>query len=416
MTEPPVRPASFRVSRGSNDRLIVRFNFRPELVDIVRMIPGRRWHSRQGVWTVPDTPAARAALGWDDGDAKSEPEAGSAPTVEQGAGRPAPHATGTGADAESHHPAEPTHPRHGELSAYAPAHQPPESPHPAESWTHDDVLGALAEEIQLRRYSPRTRKAYTHHARAFLRFVSLPPVTLDGSHARAYLLTLSADDAYSVAYHAQAASALRFLFQNVLRRTPAVGQLPRPRREKKLPAVLDRRDALSLVESLDNPKHRALLMVLYSAGLRVSEVVRLRVEDLDQARMTIRVRGGKGRKDRYTLLSARALEAVRAYMVEFQPTTWLFPGARPSKPLGIRSAQRVVERARQHASIDAPATAHTLRHSFATHLLESGTDIRYIQELLGHASLRTTEIYTHVSKRDIARIRSPLDEPVQDDG
>jgi site-specific recombinase XerD len=232
---------------------------------------------------------------------------------------------------------------------------------------------------------------------------------VDATHARAYLLTLSTDGAASVAYHAQAASALRFLFERVLRRSGGYGDVPRPRKESKLPAVLGHEDALRMVESLDNPKHRALLMLIYSAGLRVSEAVHLRPEDLDPERMLIRVRGGKGRKDRYTLLSDRALAAVKVYVAEYQPARWLFPGPRAARPLATRTAQRIVENARIRAGVAAHATPHTLRHSFATHLLEAGTDLRYIQELLGHASTRTTEIYTHVSRRDLRRIRSPLD-------
>jgi site-specific recombinase XerD len=150
-------------------------------------------------------------------------------------------------------------------------------------------------------------------------------------------------------------------------------------------------------------------MLLYSAGLRVGEVVKLRVEDLDPERGLIRVQCGKGRKDRYTLLSDRALRDVREYIRLYKPAAWLFPGARPTRPITVRTAQHIVSAARRKAGITAPASAHTLRHSFATHLLEAGTDLRYIQELLGHASTRTTQIYTHVTRRDLVRIRSPLD-------
>jgi site-specific recombinase XerD len=174
--------------------------------------------------------------------------------------------------------------------------------------------------------------------------------------------------------------------------------------------VLGRNDARRILGALENPKHRALLMLMYSAGLRVGEVVRIRIEDLDAERKLIRVRGGKGRKDRYTLLSDRALDAVREYIAEYGPTTWLFPGERPSRPIASRTAQKIVENARERAGIKIHTSAHTLRHSFATHLLEAGTDLRYIQELLGHASPKTTQIYTHVSRRDLVRIQSPLDQ------
>jgi integrase/recombinase XerD len=158
-------------------------------------------------------------------------------------------------------------------------------------------------------------------------------------------------------------------------------------------------------------------MLLYPGGLRVSEVVRLRLVDLDGDRGLLRIRSGKGRKDRYTLLSRIALEAVERHLLfQDRPSgPWLFPGERQGRHLGTRSVQKMVSRAGVRAGIRKRVTPHTLRHSFATHLLEGGTDLRYIQELLGHASSRTTEIYTHVSNRDLSRIRNPLDELGGDD-
>ncbi len=150
-------------------------------------------------------------------------------------------------------------------------------------------------------------------------------------------------------------------------------------------------------------------MLLYSAGLRVGEVVRLRPSDLDVERGLLRVRKGKGRKDRYTLLAKRAVEAVRIYLAAFPTESWLFPSATPDRHLATRSVQRVVKRAAQAAGIAKDVTTHTLRHSFATHLLEGGTNLRVIQELLGHQSARTTQIYTHVSKSALESVRSPLD-------
>ncbi len=152
------------------------------------------------------------------------------------------------------------------------------------------------------------------------------------------------------------------------------------------------------------------MLLTYSAGLRVGEVVRLRCEDIDIDRKMILVRQGKRRKDRYTMLSEFALGALREYLRRYRPRTWLFPGARYGRHLHERSVQKVFQRAKEKAGIDKQVSVHTLRHSFATHLLEGGTDLRYIQELLGHESSRTTEIYTHVSQRDIGRIRSPLDQ------
>jgi site-specific recombinase XerD len=387
------KPASsFRIQPGPAGRLIVRFRPTPELLAIIKAVSGRRWHPEQRHWTVPDTDESRAAL----------------------IGVPQ---RSTCADTKPDKAAEPSAPRpdqrrpdqrrSDQRPSGQPSDQPPSDRRSSEQ-RRSDIVGLLVEEIQLRRYSAKTKKAYTHHARAYARFtVTGDPA--DPDRARAYLLHLSEAERVSVAYHSQAVSALRFLFEHVFRRPNAIADIPRPRKERRLPAVLARTDALRLVESLSNLKHRALLMLLYSAGLRVSEAVRLRIDDLDPGRMLIRVRGGKGGKDRYTLLSERAFAAVRAYLAEYEPAIWLFPGERPSRPLTVRSAQRIVDNARRRAGIAIHATPHTLRHSFATHLLEAGTDLRYIQELLGHASSKTTEIYTHVSNRDLSRIRSPMD-------
>jgi site-specific recombinase XerD len=163
------------------------------------------------------------------------------------------------------------------------------------------------------------------------------------------------------------------------------------------------------IARVSNRKHLAIIMVAYSAGLRVGEVVRLKISDIDPERMMIHVRAGKGKKDRYTILSSLALEVMRDYAYYYKPSKWLFPGGREGRHLTERSVQKVVERAAAKAGIRKHVTTHTLRHSFATHLLENGTDLRYIQELLGHKSARTTQIYTHVTRRDLARIVSPLD-------
>jgi site-specific recombinase XerD len=271
----------------------------------------------------------------------------------------------------------------------------------------------VRQELRLRNYSRKTERAYTNHLKRFFRATGRSPADLEPEDARNYLLTLL-DRNLSRAYQDQAISAIRFFAVHVLDRPDLVKDAPRPRRERKLPSVLSADEVRRLLASVANPKHRALLMLTYSAGLRVGEVVRLRVADLDLDRGMVHVRSGKNRKDRYTLLSATAVRAVRLYRLQHAqdagPRDYLFPGARPDRPLAVRSAQKIVAQARRAARIMKPTTPHTLRHSFATHLLENGTDIRYIQELLGHASTRTTEIYTHVSKRKLNRIRSPLDE------
>ena len=186
-------------------------------------------------------------------------------------------------------------------------------------------------------------------------------------------------------------------------------EIKRPRKDKKLPVVLSKEEVAKILNSVDNLKHSAILMLVYSAGLRVGEVVRLKPEDIDSNRMLIHIKGAKGRKDRYTLLSEKTLEVLREYWRKYKPEKWLFGGAREGRYLSIRSVQKIFEQACERAGIRKEITIHGLRHSFTTHLLEGGTDLRYIQELLGHKDSKTTEIYTHVSTKSLGKIRSPMD-------
>lgn len=171
-----------------------------------------------------------------------------------------------------------------------------------------------------------------------------------------------------------------------------------------------------MFDVLGNLKHKVLLMLVYSAGLRVGEVVHLKLADIDSHRKAIHVRSGKGKKDRYTLLSDVVVDLLREYWKAYKPTEWLFEGQKEGKAYSVRSAEKVFEQAVAKARITKEISIHSLRHAFATHLLEQGTDIRFIQELLGHNSLRTTEIYTHVSSRAVANIRSPIERIVQKRG
>lgn len=263
------------------------------------------------------------------------------------------------------------------------------------------------EELRLRAYSPKTQKAYDRHVRDFLRSAQSSPSLAEA--IRSYLLKRTTADGVSRSYHDQLVSALRLFCRHVLGASIEDLPLVRPRRERRLPTVLSREEVARLFRAVANPKHRAILMLTYSAGLRVSEVVRLKPADLDRARRLIHVQRGKGAKDRYTLLSDTAMRALEEYLEGENAGAWLFPGARPSRPLSTRSVQKVVEHARVVAGIQKRFSVHVLRHSFATHLLEAGTDLRFIQELLGHGSARTTQVYTHVSTRDLRRIKSPLD-------
>jgi site-specific recombinase XerD len=275
-----------------------------------------------------------------------------------------------------------------------------------------DTLLPVREALLLRGYSPRTQKVYLGHIRRFLEWSghSVEEIPEDSSHlAERYVLHLVVRRKVSRSYHNQAVSALRFLFETVGGGPGIEFSLPRPRKQSRLPTVLSQREVARLLSISRNLKHRALLLLLYSSGLRVSELVRLRPEDVDTERGLLRVRRGKGAKDRYTLLADRAVDAVWSWQRASPPHPWLFPGGRSGRHLTARSVQRIVARAAERAAIRKRVTPHTLRHSFATHLLEGGTNLRIIQELLGHASSRTTERYTHVARSTLERVRSPLD-------
>jgi site-specific recombinase XerD len=251
--------------------------------------------------------------------------------------------------------------------------------------------------------------------REFVRWISpTHPRDVEAEKIKRYLLYLAERRGFASLSVNQVINALRFLYVELYKVPFRLGEIPRPKKERKLPVVLSQEEVLRIFTGVENRKHRAVLMLIYSAGVRVGEAVRLRSEDIDEQRRLIHLRGAKGGKDRYTLLSEVASRVLREYCREYVPREFLFDGMPGRGHYSERSVQMVFERAVERAGIRKPATVHTLRHSFATHLLEGGTDLRYIQELLGHASSRTTEIYTHVSGRVLGRIESPLDRAAKD--
>ncbi len=276
------------------------------------------------------------------------------------------------------------------------------------------VLETLRRELMIRSYSVKTIKTYMSCVRSFEEYESPRPLgELCADDVREYLLYQIEERNLSAGTISQIINSLRFLFVEVYKRPFQIGEIERPRRAKKLPVVLSPEEVRSILEGLGNLKHRVMLMLVYSAGLRVGEVVKLRPEDIDSERKMIHVQSGKGRKDRYTLLSDVVLDVLEDYWKAYKPRKWLFEGQIPSESYSIRGAERVFENAAKKAGIEKDVSIHSLRHSFATHLLEQGTDIRFIQELLGHSSVRTTEIYTHVSRKQLATLRSPIDDIIQ---
>jgi site-specific recombinase XerD len=267
----------------------------------------------------------------------------------------------------------------------------------------------LETELRSRKYSPKTLESYIYYNRAFCRNMQKRPEDIDSEDIKVYLAYLDKIRDLSTSSVNLAISAIKFFYYNVLKKDIAQEQY-RPRHDKHLPMVLSKAEIKRLLGYEKNPKHRLLLMLAYSSGLRVSEVVVLKRDHIDLQRKTLLVQLGKGRKDRYTLLSDRAAGFIEDYCALYTIDGWLFPGQSTSHHLSVRSAQNIFEKALKNAGIQKPVSIHSLRHTFATHLLESGTDIKYIQALLGHASLRTTARYTHIARRSLFRIKSPLDQ------
>ena len=266
----------------------------------------------------------------------------------------------------------------------------------------------LETELRSRKYSPKTIQCYTYYNRLICRLLQKAPEDIQSEEITQFLASVEKDREFSASSLNLAISAIKFFHREVLKREE-IGDQHRPRHDKKLPMVLSKTEISEMLRRENNPKHRLLLMLVYSSGLRVSEVVSLRKEHIDLSRKVIYVMHGKGRKDRCTLLSEKAANFIKEYFDFFNIKTWLFPGQPATRPLSIRSAQQIFDKAVRRVNIQKKISIHGLRHTFATHLLESGTDIRYIQTLLGHATLRTTERYTHIARRNVLSIQSPLD-------
>jgi integrase/recombinase XerD len=267
----------------------------------------------------------------------------------------------------------------------------------------------MIEDLKLRNLAPRTIQVYVERVASFAKHFGKSPDRLGAADVRAYLLYLVNEKHASWSYYNQALCALRFLYRVTLGKRWVLDGVVCPKQQKKLPVVLSPAEVTQFFEAIPGLKHRAILMTAYAAGLRVSEVVALRVDDIDSRRMVIRVRQAKGRKDRYVMLSPRLLEILRRYWKAARPTKLLFPGQGPENPLNVRTVQKACRQAPEAAGLGKHVTVHTLRHSFATHLLEAGTNIRTIQILLGHRSLKTTAVYTHVSAAALEATQSPLD-------
>jgi integrase/recombinase XerD len=266
----------------------------------------------------------------------------------------------------------------------------------------------MIEDMTVRKFAARTQEGYIRAVKNFSAFLGASPDTASAEDLRRYRLHLVANGA-GVPTINHSLTALRFLFLVTLRKPAIVLDMPFVREPRRLPVVLSPEEVARLLDAAPGLKYKAALSVAYGAGLRASEVISLKVSDIDSARMVIRVEQGKGRKDRYVMLSAHLLALLRAWWKAARPQGWLFPGRDPVQPLTTRQLNRACHAAAQMAEIEKTVSLHTLRHSFATHLLEQKTDIRVIQVLLGHKKLDTTALYTRVALKALGDVTSPLE-------
>ena len=267
----------------------------------------------------------------------------------------------------------------------------------------------MVEDMQIRNLAPDTQVSYVGHVARFARYCQRRPEELGAEDVRRYQLHLINDKQLAPTSIVGAVAALRFLYQITLKQTWAVDAIIPPKRPQTLPVVLSPDEVVRFLAALTDLKHRAILTTCYAAGLRLSEVLHLKVADIDSHRMVIHVAGGKGQRDRYVMLSPTLRQCLREWWRRTRPTDWLFPGQRPSHPMDKGAVQWACRLARFRSGIVKPLTPHSLRHAFAVHLLESGTDLRTIQLLLGHRQLETTSRYLRLATTKVCATTSPLD-------
>jgi site-specific recombinase XerD len=269
----------------------------------------------------------------------------------------------------------------------------------------------MLEDFEVRGFSDRTRETYLAIVKQFVRYFMKPPDQITLEDIRKYQLYLKEEKKYATNTFNLHVSALKFLYNVTLKKHWYIERIPYSKRSKPLPVVLSREEILRMYKTIEYIKHKALFLMLYSTGMRCSELIHVKVGDIDSKRMVVRVENGKGQKDRYVMLSKTLLTCLRLYWASQFPRlkTWLFPGYNLDEPMVRETPKKIIIAAAQKAGITKHVTTHTLRHTFATHLLEAGVDIRRIQFLLGHRSLRTTGKYLHVSQAYLETTKNPLD-------
>jgi integrase/recombinase XerD len=274
-----------------------------------------------------------------------------------------------------------------------------------------EAIEKFKQYLRSKRYSESTITTYSEALKSFFTFFNSKSINLiTNEDIICYNNDYVLKNKLSASYQNQVVNAVKLYFKTIKDTMIEVEKIHRPKRAKVLPNVLSKEEVKKILDAHSNLKHKAMLSMIYSCGLRRSELLNLKFSDIDSKRNIVIIRQSKGKKDRITPLSAKILDLLRRYYKEYSPKTYLFEGQEKNTQYSARSLEEVLKKSVKLASINKPVTLHWLRHSYATHLLESGTDLRYIQELLGHNSSKTTEIYTHVSTKNIQQIKSPFDD------
>jgi len=276
--------------------------------------------------------------------------------------------------------------------------------------THVEIPDSYRKKLEIVRYSESTEKIYIHYFKQFISaFASRDLETITKEEINNYILKLIQEDKISNSQQNQRINAIKFYYEKVIGKEVEYYQFDRPRRERKLPDVLSKQDIGMMLKVTDNLKHKSLIALIYSCGLRRSEAINLKLGDIDSNRMLIKIRGAKGKKDRYVQLAESTLHLLRDYYRKERPSVYVFEG-QPGVKYSASSLFKVIKNSALKAGINKVVYPHILRHSFATHHLEQGTDLRFIQEWLGHDSSKTTEIYTHVSQKEFCKFKNPIDD------
>jgi len=263
--------------------------------------------------------------------------------------------------------------------------------------------------LRLKNYSPKTEKAYLHHLNLFLDYISKSNISsVDSKILLDYFNYLKQTRKFSYSAIKQSLASVRFLFLDVLKKEIDFDFFVKMKRPNSLPNILTVDEIRKIINSITNLKHCAIISTIYSCGLRISEAVNLKINDIDSSAMTVKIVNAKGRNDRIVMLSEKLLSLLREYFKEYKPKIYLFEGQK-GEQYSTRSIQQIFNNAAKKVGIKKKVTVHSLRHSFASHLLDNGTDIRFIQELLGHKHLSTTQIYTHINPASVKKIKSPFD-------